>query len=233
MLLAPAQLQARKTLAQVKLELAAALNDDEDFAATVTAALALKASSADVTAALALKADAATRGRVLLGSGTIANGSAVCDITLPSGYKSLELVAENVEPVGAPDTLYARFSFDGGSSYAMGATDYLYAAQYAVSSGTITGAFQSGAGANAIRLATSQAAGGVGIGSQFGLLISNEGGFYQKVRHTWTTKDGAAIVSGRGSGFYGSGTLRATNLRLVYNSGNMYGGKYQLYGEVG
>lgn len=68
-------------------------------------------------------------GMTLLSSGAVSS-AATLDIALPSGYRKFVIYLDNVVPATNNNGLGARFSFDNGSTYKSGATDYIWAMNY-------------------------------------------------------------------------------------------------------
>lgn len=74
--------------------------------------------SFDLIDAFALKVPAR------LNSGSVSN--ALLDITLPTGFERFQIVLTNIRGIDNAAELFARLSFNSGSSYLDGASDYEY-----------------------------------------------------------------------------------------------------------
>lgn len=149
----------------------------------------------------------------------------------PPGVRAWELILFDMQE-SAPAQISARFSYDSGSSYKSGASDYKYAArQSTYNGGTETVTVSTSAGATAIPVAVAFASqtNRSGLLNLF-ILTPNSGSDHTIMRATGATSDAGANtrsatfdVVGEGVGGYG----RATHIRLFPTSGTMTG-KYRL-----
>jgi hypothetical protein len=168
-------------------------------------------------------------GILLVASGTIAGGTSQQDITIPTGFVSFRLNLQRLEPATSGAAAHMRFSRSG--SYISGATDYISAARL-VDDLNVVGGFGS-SGASVVALSFAQAASG-GSGGDFDVLIY-PGEVGNAPRVNWTAgfrNSSSRTVSA--SGFGGLVTAgRIDGVRLLFSSGNISNGAWQLYGMRG
>lgn len=232
-------------------ELAAALGDDANFAATVTNALALKAALASPaftgnptvptqpaasnntriasTAYVKGELDALDgAGLVLLAPQVEASNDLAVEIVLPSGYDEYELRMIDVIPANDIQALQLRTSTNGGSIFDSGAADYTFARGN--NSGS-TFSVTSVASFASLQLAS-------GVGSAAGengvsgvLRIGNPSAAAPTGVHF---SGGCIDTLGRQSFINFNGKRKASSdvdaIQLTFTAGNIESGKFALYG---
>lgn len=166
---------------------------------------------------------------VLLTSGTISAAGSQ-DLTLPTTYRDFKLVLSQTEPATAGATLNLRFSYDSGSSYKAGASDYDMAGTHINAAGT-TGTIVSTGGSAALLGVAQAIVGGQGGSFEVDISTPDVSSHYTTFRSRAVMKgDGTSLTHVLVSGRCTASSLRATNARLLYGTGNISAGRYQLYG---
>lgn len=170
-------------------------------------------------------------GIVLVSSGTVASPQSQIDIPLTGTYRQYKLVADQIEPATAGSYLVLRLSFDGGSTYPSGASDFSFAGTYATDSAAPAGA--NAPAANGIYISTPM---GVASGKPalFDVDLSVPAVSGRAAAAKWKSayrSNGGNLVSHDGTGSPNVSSVRPTHARLVFTAGNIAAGaRWQLYG---
>jgi hypothetical protein len=170
-----------------------------------------------------------TRGLILLDQNTIPSPVGFIDIPLPAGYRAWKLLLEGFVPSSASGALNFRASFDGGATYKSGASDYIGHFMFG-DPVTLTGG--SGAIGTAVVLMSGQLTGSwpsfldLDIQAPIGANAASLSWKGQcMVLNTTNT-----CRSHLGSAYVGAVAATPTHIRLLYGSGNIAAGRWQLYG---
>lgn len=164
----------------------------------------------------------------LIASGSV-TASATLDVSIPSGYKSVQLRFNGLTPATDAVTLYLRLS--QASSFLAGADDYSWARMLANAAGAV-GADEGAGGDPQIEMATNV---DNGAGSYcWGVIDMHNpddtatrkgvnwlGGINNGVNSTYVTTGAGQIILN---------TSAVDGIRLLFSSGNVATGTYALYG---
>ena len=164
----------------------------------------------------------------LISSATASN-TATIDFTLPSGYKSFEIRAIGVIPVTDNVAFWVRVSTDGGSTFASGASDYIY--QRYFQNGSTSVPSLSAADSKIMFLGSSV---GNGTGRYFNAIIRvwnpQSSSQYKNITGEFNTFRSDAIYSlGLVNGVYQYNTA-INAIRILLSSGNISSGYFELWG---
>ncbi len=165
---------------------------------------------------------------VLISSAT-ASSSATIDFTLPSGYKSFEIRAIGVIPVTDNVAFWVRVSTDGGSTFAAGASDYVY--QRNIQNGLAAAPALNTGDSKIIFLGGNI---GNGTGRYFNAIVkiwNNESSSqYKNITGEFNTYRSDSIYTlGLVNGVYLSNTA-INAIRILLSSGNISSGTFELWG---
>lgn len=176
----------------------------------------------------------AATGWVLIGSTDIVAGATADFTGLGTGYGAYRLHVISAQPVTDDVQLWLRVGTGATPTWQSGASAYDAAGRQIVSTG---GADFGGVGA---QIALTQSGAGNGVGNSTGevanlvIEFNNPDGTLFYPSFSWdggfTRSDGRAI-SVNGSGFYGSAGA-ITAVRVMFSSGNIGVGTFDLYGMV-
>lgn len=169
----------------------------------------------------------------LLASGSV-SAVATLDLTLPTGYKRFMLVLDGLVPATNNNGLAARFSFDNGSTYKSGATDYIWALNYWNTAATGGGYDHSTGSRTYIN---------VGAFSTGLINTANQQDSYSLEIYPGTASLASTVLfrclqtglsnwaQSHGAGASTNAFGQATNFRLLFSAGgNISSGIYALYG---
>jgi len=162
-------------------------------------------------------------------SSTTASNSATIDFTLPSGYNSFEVRCIGVIPVTDAVSFWVRVSTDGGSTFASGASDYIY--QRYFQNGNTSVPSLSAADSKIIFLGNAI---GNGSGRYFNCIIriwNNESSSQHKniTGEVNTYRSDGIYSLGLVNGVYQSNTA-INAIRILLSSGNISSGYFELWG---
>lgn len=240
-------------------ELAAALSDDADFAATVMAALAARLSSAanlsdldDAPTALT-NLGLSTYFKTLVGETdaqslltTLGGGSQLLQVEeiaspvstvffdLPAGYRTFRLSMARLNPT-ATASLRMTMSFDDGVNYQNSSGNYQWTQIYASrSAGPTKYADNETTTAAYIELLPGSVLSG-GNANHCELIInpSEIGKYPSLLMQSHVQSASAGAVTATGSGGYTLGTDRPTNLAIFFSGTTIANAHMRLYGELG
>lgn len=174
------------------------------------------------------------RQREVLVFSQAASNSTVIDFTgLDSGeFTDFKFELKNIIPASTANSLYMRFSTNGGSSYASGASDYNYEGKYVDSTGAESQFSSSGTTQIAIMVPTLL---GNGTGQSYSgtvrLTDPLNTSVYKSVivsAEAYTsTPRGVRLVSG---GRYIASASAVNAVRFFLSSGNITSGKFECWG---
>jgi hypothetical protein len=170
-------------------------------------------------------------GMTLLSSGT-SSAAATLDLALTSGYRRYVLHVENCLPATDGAVPNFRVSINSGSTYEADASDYLWAGYYVTSTGA-NGAYASNTGGTT---AVVLAPGGQENTAEFpgSYVFEIHSGSASQYPSVFFKSSLILSADGALSWFSGSarytGSDAATNVRLLYSSGNIATASYALYG---
>jgi hypothetical protein len=164
----------------------------------------------------------------LISSATASN-SATIDFTLPNGYNSFEVRAIGVIPVTDNVGFWIRVSTDGGSTFAAGASDYVY--QRNILSGTTPAATLTTADSKIVTVD-----GGLGNGT--GRYCNTYIQIYNNQSSSQYKNIGATQYMFRSDSTYHIRTINGVYLsntainaiRILLSSGNISSGFFELWG---
>lgn len=168
------------------------------------------------------------QGSVLLQSGTISSPVSSLDLSLPSDYDSFGLTLTMVEPASDSAQLLVRFA--QGGSFINASGSYGFTSFYATLSSSGVWSSTSSSTTTAIIISGGTMGASAGNFSAFDVLI-NRAASGNRAGIIWRGGGGtgASAISVTGSGNLVSGGA-ATDIRLLFNTGNIQKGRYQLYG---
>ena len=165
---------------------------------------------------------------VLVSTATASN-SATIDFTLPSGYKSFDIRVISLVPSTDNVGMWIRVSTDGGSTFAAGASDYIY--QRNIQNGTTPSLTLSAADSKIITLG-----GGIGNGTgrYFNSIIkvfdpSNASTYKNITTEFFTYRSDSTYSFGFVNGVYLYNTA-INAIRILMSSGNIASGTFELWG---
>lgn len=175
------------------------------------------------------KATATNAGKWIKLATATASASATIDFTgLTSAYVAYKLVLSHLLPATDNVALWIRTSTNNGVSYDAGASDYRYAVGIVNSSGTNTGAGSTGAAQMVLLDTQGNATGEVlsGVAYLFNPSAAKYGQLAWVINGTDTSSGGRST--------YGGGTRQTAAdidaIRIMYSSGNIASGQFDLYG---
>jgi hypothetical protein len=162
-------------------------------------------------------------------SSTTASNSATIDFTLPSGYNSFEVRCIGVIPVTDAVSFWVRVSTDGGSTFASGASDYIY--QRYFQNGSTSVPSLSAADSKIMFLGSAV---GNGTGRYLNAIIRvwnpQSSSQYKNITGEVNTYRSDAIYSlGLVNGVYQYNTA-INAIRILLSSGNISSGYFELWG---
>jgi hypothetical protein len=234
---------AQGALADSALQSADIGSSIQAYDADLAAIAALSPSDGDVLtydtgAWTAAAPSGGTPGLVPIGSlVTISGTPAAVDISLSGGYQEYVLKFWKLKPATDGTLLYLRTSTDGGSTFDATAGDYAYTHR-AISAGSATSYGKAVTSAAQIAVVESPvSADAVGNGTNedgangeiiiYAPADANHTGVSYHVKYKQTAGNIASVYGGSGV------RLAAADvdaIRLLFSSGNITSGKYQLYG---
>lgn len=167
--------------------------------------------------------------RPVLISTATASSSATIDFTLSSSYKSFEIRCISVVPSTDFVGMWVRVSTDGGSTFASGASDYIYQRYYQNGSSSIPSL--SAADSKIITLGSSI---GNGTGRYFNSIIkvfdhSNASTYKNITAEFYTYRSDSIYSFGFVNGVYLYNTA-INAIRILMSSGNIASGTFELWG---
>lgn len=157
-----------------------------------------------------------------------ASASAVIDFTLSSAYAAYRLVFSHVVPVTDNVSLWVRTSTDGGSTFSAGASDYRYSTAIEAEGGGLTSTSSTGAAQLVVNNSLGNASNEQSSGEI--VLFNPAAAKYGMLTWTMVGVDTAGL-----SRFATGGGLRLTAadidaVRVMYSSGNISSGQFDLFG---
>jgi hypothetical protein len=164
-------------------------------------------------------------GMTKLATGSV-SAAATLDLTLTSGYKAFKLILRNYNPATTSSSLCARFSYDGGSTYLTTST-YGYSGDSVNTASTRGGfgqtntliSFNSTGQTSTATMGMSDITINPGKSSWFAGLVALHQYF-----------DGTNVYAQYSQGYNNTTSGAATNIRILYSSGNITNMDYDLYG---
>lgn len=144
-------------------------------------------------------------------------------------FESYEIVLSDIVPATDNVELWCRFSEDNGTTFVAGATDYKYAANVLLDSGTRSDSGSTGAAQIKICFGIGN---GAGEGASGSVSLNNPGGSKHKqlralmTAHNQTPAAGSYFVGG----VYKATTNVVNAVRFMMSSGNITSGTFTLYG---
>lgn len=159
-----------------------------------------------------------------------ASSSATVDFTgLSSTYAAYKIVFSHIAPATDNVALWLRTSSNGGSSYDSGASDYRYVSPLIGSIGTYTSNVSGGAAQIVVIDGMGNAANEVGSGEVtiYNPSAAKYGQLFFSITGT-DTSSGTRVVFGGGGVRKSAADIDA--IRLMYSSGDIASGIFDLYG---
>lgn len=167
--------------------------------------------------------------RPVLISTATASTTATIDFTLPSGYKSFDIRVISLVPSTDNVGMWLRVSTDGGSTFAAGASDYIYQRYY--QNGSSSFPSLSAADSKIITLGGNI---GNGTGRYFNSIIkvfdhSNASTYKNITVEFYTYRSDSIYSFGFVNGVYLYNTA-INAIRILMSSGNIASGTFELWG---
>lgn len=168
-------------------------------------------------------------GSALLASGSM-SGAGPFAVTLPAAYKSFRLVVTDLNYTTGASPFFAQISYNGGSSWATGASDYVE--QTTTAAGTSAVLTSTSQAAASLILANSQSNGQRGFvvadfdpgsASQYPTFLTSA---------KWISSAGAAVRRGDFATNVSNSIARVNALRIFPGAGTVITGNYALYGMI-
>jgi hypothetical protein len=174
-------------------------------------------------------------GFVPISKTTVSGSPSAVDIELPSGYEQYMMLLDIVEPVTDGQPFHLRASNDGGSTFITGSFSHEWEViQVKVVSGAPTVSGRASNNDNEIVLADN-----VGVNGyeriDFAKIIIYQPKTGTRAHVEWTIRyrdSSNAVYFESGSGAITSSTTNLTDLRFLFNSGNVSTGIFHLFGIV-
>jgi hypothetical protein len=174
-------------------------------------------------------------GFVPISKTTVSGSPSAVDIELPSGYEQYMMLLDIVEPATDGQPFHLRASNDGGSTFISGSFSHEWEViQVKVVSGTPTVSGRASNNDNEIVLADN-----VGVNGyeriDFAKIIVYQPKTGTRAHVEWTIRyrdSSNAVYFESGSGAITSSTTNLTDLRFLFNSGNVSTGIFHLFGIV-
>jgi len=165
---------------------------------------------------------------VLISSAT-ASSSATIDFTLPNGYNSFEIKCIGLIPVTDNVGFWVRVSTDGGSTFAAGASDYIY--QRYFQNGSTSVPSLSAADSKIMFLGSAI---GNGTGRYFNAVVrvwnNQSSSQHKNITGEFNTYRSDSVYSiGIINGVYQANTA-INAIRILLSSGNISSGYFELWG---